>query len=231
MALNDEIRQEHKKVKDMSFKGKIKYFWDYYKIHTIVGILVIIGIVVFIRDFISNNRPVYLDAVMINTILDYNDPKGIDDDFAEFAKVDTEKYLLTIETGLSLNMELNDEMSMATAQKIMALLQAKSLDLLIAPEDVADYYAISDPYINIHNFLTDEQINKLTDNGYEIYYGVGEGVVTPAGFYIASSEYLQNKSEFGTFLEDANPVFAFTFCNAHPEASVELLSMFTGLDL
>lgn len=231
MALSDEIKQEHKKVKDMTFKGKIKYFWDYYKIHTIVGILVIIGLAVFIRDYVKNNRPMYLDAIMINTILDYNSPTNIVDDFAEYANVDRDAYNLSIETGASISMEFNDEVSMATAQKIMALFQAKSIDLLIGPEEIIDYYASSDPYSNIHNFLTDEQIKTLTDNGYEIYYGVGEGVVTPAGFYIGSSEYLKNKSEFGTFMEDANPVFAFAFCNANPEHSVELLSMFTGLEL
>lgn len=231
MALHDEIRQEQKKVKDMSLKGKIKYFWDYYKIHTIVGILVIIGIVVFVRDYVKNNRPMYLDAIMVNTILDYNDPKGIDDDFAEYANVDRETYNLSIETGVSINMEFNDEMTMATVQKIMALFQAKSLDLLIAPEDIIDYYASNDPYANIHQFLTDDQIKLLEDNGYPIYYGADEGVVTPAGFYIGKSEYLKNKSEFGTFMEDANPVFAFAFCNNNPEASVQFLSMLTGLDL
>lgn len=231
MALHDEIRQEQKKVKSMTLKGKIKYFWDYYKIHTIVSILVIIAIAVFVRDYIKSNRPMYLDAIMINTILDYNSPKTIGDDFAEYANVDTEAYNLSIETGASLSMEFNDEVSMATAQKVMALFQAKSLDLLIAPEEIIDYYAANDPYGNIHDFLTDEQIKKLEDNGFEIYYGAGCGVVTPAGFYIASSEYLKNKSEFGTFMEDANPVFAFAFCNANPEHSVELLSMFTGLDL
>ena len=231
MALQDEIRQEHKKVKYMTFKEKVKYFWDYYKIHTIVGILVIIGIVVFIRDFINSNRPMYLDVIMVNTILDYEDPKGIDDDFAEYANVDTEVYNLSIDTSSSISMEFNDEMSMAAAQKIMALFQAKSIDLLVAPEEIIDYYASSDAYDNIHNYLSDEQIATLEEKGYPIYYGVCEGVVVPAGFYIGASTYLQNKSEFGTFMEDANPVFAITFCDAHPEATIEFLNMLTGLNL
>ena len=37
MALSDEIKEEQKKVRDMTFSGKIKYNWDYYKIHIIVG--------------------------------------------------------------------------------------------------------------------------------------------------------------------------------------------------
>lgn len=231
MALQDEIKQEHKKVKDMTLKGKIKYFWDYYKIHTIVGILVIIGIAVFIRDFISSNRPMYLDAIMVNTILDYEDPKGIDDDFAEYANVDRDTYNLSIDTSVSISMEFNDEMSMAAAQKIMALFQAKSIDVLVGPEEIIDYYAVSDAYDSIYKYLSKEQISLLEENGYPIYYGVCEGVVVPAGFYIGASEYLQNKSEFGTFMEDANPVFAITFCDANPQATIEFLSMLTGVNL
>ena len=37
----DEIRQQQMKTKEMSTKGKLEYFWDYYKVHTIVAILVI----------------------------------------------------------------------------------------------------------------------------------------------------------------------------------------------
>lgn len=231
MALQDEIKQEQKKVKDMPLKGKIKYFWDYYKIHTIVGILVIIGIVVFVRDFVKSSRPMYLDAIMINTILDYEDPQDIGDDFAKYANVDTEKYNLVIETGASISMEFNDEMSMATAQKIMALFQAGTIDVLVGPEEIADYYAVSDAYGNIYTYLSAEQIATLEENGYPIYYGVCETAVVPAGFYIGRSDYLQNKSEHGTFMEDANPVFAITFCNEHPEATIEFLSMLTGIDL
>ena len=231
MALQDEIKQEQKKVKDMPLKGKIKYFWDYYKIHTIVGILLIIGIVVFVRDFVKSSRPMYLDAIMINTILDYEDPQDIGDDFAKYANVDTEEYNLVIETGASISMEFNDEMSMATAQKIMALFQAGTIDVLIGPEEIADYYAVSDAYGNIYTYLSAEQIATLEENGYPIYYGVCETAVVPAGFYIGQSDYLQNKSEFGTFMEDANPVFAFAFCNANPESTIEFLSMLTGLEL
>ncbi len=33
-GVRDEIRQQQLKTRDMTLKGKLKYFWDYYKIHT-----------------------------------------------------------------------------------------------------------------------------------------------------------------------------------------------------
>lgn len=232
MALQDEIKQEHKKVKDMTIKGKLKYFWDYYKIHTIVGIIVAFGLVIFVRDIIRGNRPVYLDAIMINTILDYNDPNTIGDDFAEYANVDLDVYNLSIDSSASMALEGGDQMSMATAQKIMALFQAKSLDVLVAPEEIIDFYSSEDVFGDMNNYLSSDKIKLLKDNGFPIYYSKNEeGVTFPAGFYISESEYLKNKSEYGTYTEDANPIFAVTFCNANPESTIEFLSMLTGLEL
>ena len=49
----DEIRQQQMKTKEMSAKGKLEYFWDYYKVHTIVAILVIFFAAMFIRDIVT----------------------------------------------------------------------------------------------------------------------------------------------------------------------------------
>lgn len=49
-GVRDEIRQQQLKTRDMTLKGKLKYFWDYYKIHALVCILVLIFIVTFVHD-------------------------------------------------------------------------------------------------------------------------------------------------------------------------------------
>ncbi len=54
----DEIRQQQMKTKEMSAKGKLEYFWDYYKVHTIVAILVIFFAAMFIRDIVDRKSVV-----------------------------------------------------------------------------------------------------------------------------------------------------------------------------
>ena len=41
-SVNDEIREQHQKMKGKSRKEKFAYFWEYYKVHTLVAILVLI---------------------------------------------------------------------------------------------------------------------------------------------------------------------------------------------
>ena len=41
----DEIREQQRKMKDMTWKERFAYYWEYYKVHTIVTIVAIIAIV------------------------------------------------------------------------------------------------------------------------------------------------------------------------------------------
>ena len=39
----DEIREQQRKMKDMTWKERFAYYWEYYKVHTIVTIVAIIA--------------------------------------------------------------------------------------------------------------------------------------------------------------------------------------------
>ena len=62
----EEIREQQKKAfATMTPKEKLAYFWDYYKIHTIVAIAVIVFVIAFINSYRSN-KPIAFYAVMLN---------------------------------------------------------------------------------------------------------------------------------------------------------------------
>ena len=44
MAMRDEVREQQNKLKGKTFKEKLNYFWDYYKVHTIALVFAIIVI-------------------------------------------------------------------------------------------------------------------------------------------------------------------------------------------
>ncbi len=227
MALRDEIRQEQKKVKDLPVKERAKYIWDYYKIHILVGLIVIIALTVFIRDWVRASRPTYYSAILTNTVLDYENDIDIASDFMTFAGADPDTYNCMIDTGLQVDLERNTQMSMATEQKIMGLFSAKELDVMISPLAVTDYYAAEGAFIDMRTILTDEQIRSFEEGGYPVYEATYDGRTFPAGFYINNSPYLQKISEHGTFIPEDQPVFAFTSCITHPEAALQFLTMLT----
>ena len=227
MALQDEIKKEQKKMKDMTLKGKIAYIWDYYKIHIIIGLVIAGSLFVFIRDWVKASRPVYLNAVVLNTILDYEGDSDIASDFRSYAAIDPDTYNCMVDTSLRMEIGGGDQMTMATEQKILSLFSAKELDVMVAPEEIVEYYAPENAFLDIRTIISEDQIHTFESAGYPLYYATCEGQTFPAGFYVGSSAYLHKISEHGTFKEDDDPVFAFTSCIAHPEAAIQLLEMIT----
>ncbi len=227
MALKDEIREEQKKVKDRPLSGKIKYIWDYYKIHIIVGIFVVIFLAVFVKDWINNSKPVYLNVVALNTVLDYNSDFDPEADLAAYAGIDPEEERVVFDTSMRIDLESNTQIGMASEQKILALFTAEEIDVMMAPEAIANFYAKEDAFVDIRTYLSDAEIKALSDRGYPVYYATCEGQTIPAGFYLNNSAYLKRISEHGTFIPEDNAVITFTYCNKHPEASLQLLRMIT----
>ena len=56
MAVRDEIREQRQKLKGQGFKAHWDYFWEYYKIHTIVAVCALIFIITIVRD-ITGKKP------------------------------------------------------------------------------------------------------------------------------------------------------------------------------
>ncbi len=241
MALKDEISRETVKLKDMTFKKKVEYIWEYYKIPIIGVIAAIVFICVFIRDYRVNKRPMYLDAVIINSDIAYNESEPLKNDYIKYAGVDTDTYNLSIDTGFLISESSMDQMSVANMQKIMALFAAGSVDVLLGPDSIMDSYGAQSAYMDINSVLPDDLKKQLSDAGYELYYTTvyeedenGElkpGETYPAGIYLDDSGYLNGLGAFASQKADGKrPVFAFASCAVNTDNAIKFLRMLTGLD-
>ena len=179
MSVHEEIREQQKKLKGQGFKAYWDYFWDYYKIHTIVAIAVIIFIVILVRD-ITDNKPYSLYALMLNSSAaeaqDY-----IESSFAEYSGIDTTQTTVMVDTTSSYNMEIIDEMTIATSEKIMANISASELDVLSADKNMFAYYSYQDVYLDLREVFDEDFLSKHSD----ILFYVDRGLID----YIASDEY------------------------------------------
>ena len=66
-SVGDEIREERRKAMGrMTPKEKFAYFWDYYKIHALVTVIVIIGASSLIYNYVTYKDYGFY-ATLINT--------------------------------------------------------------------------------------------------------------------------------------------------------------------
>lgn len=243
MALKDEIRQENIKLKDMPFRKKAAYIWDYYKIHIIVAIAVIIFVITFVHDYRINKRPLYLDAIIINSDVAYDAVNYFKEDYIKYSDVDTDTYNLAIDTGIIISEDSYDQMTTANIQKVMAMYAAGDLDVVIAPDTLTDEYGAIGAHMDLTDVLTDDLKDALAQKGCELYYTTvyeedDNGVQKPveeylAGVYLDKSGYINTMGGTGAFTTQINsgkrPVFTITATSMRTDHAIEFLKMLTGL--
>lgn len=165
MAVWDDIKKQHKKIRKKGFKAMVGYFWDYYKIPTAVIIATIIFTVCLIKDM-SSNLPYGFYAVMINSTL-HPEGQDIGEDFAQYAGIDTENYYCLVDGTLTLSTSTYNTYDVSTQEKLMAITAAGDLDVMIADQSVFELYARNSYMTDLRDVLSEEELSKY--DGY-IYY-------------------------------------------------------------
>ncbi|MBR4671299.1 MAG: hypothetical protein IKO84_11950 [Butyrivibrio sp.] len=179
MSIYEEIRDQQKKLKDQDFKTKWNYFWDYYKIHVIVGLIVLIAIIATVRSFILT-KPNALYAVLLNSGYEVT-REELENGYMDYAKVDRSEYGCLIDTSSSFDQTHIDQMTLATSQKIMANVAAQEIDSLGGDVTTFAYYAAQDVFMDLRNIFSEDELSAFGD---DVFYIDGAYMD-----YIASDEY------------------------------------------
>lgn len=161
MAIRDEIKKEQEKLKDKPLKYKLAYFWEYYKIHTIVTVIAIVLIATMIRDIRSNKDYAFYATLINSTGADVSE---LASEFETVQQVDTKKYQVFLDTSLNYQLDSMDTLTMATTQKILATIAAGELDVMVSDEDTINHFAKNDAFCDLKQVLPEDLIEKYKDD-------------------------------------------------------------------
>lgn len=163
-GVSDEIREQTQKMKNMTFKQKISYFWTYFKVHTAVAILIIAVVSSFLHHIITSKDSAFYGIMLNNYMLDRT---SMETAFSEYAGIDTETYDCLIDTDSSFSYQSMSEYDIATNQQIVALVQAKELDSFVLNDQVFFNFAFNEMMLDLREVYTEEELAKYEGN---IYY-------------------------------------------------------------
>ncbi len=162
MSIHEEIKEQQQKTKDMSTKGKLQYFWYYYKVHTLVGIAVVSFVIMFIYQYVTNKDYAFY-ATIINADVTYIEDNQWGDEFTQYAEVDTEEYQVYIDTSMMLSDNDSTQYSMSNVEKLLAMLQTGTIDVIVADTDVFEGYAQNEYFMNLEEVLPEDILTKYKD--------------------------------------------------------------------
>jgi hypothetical protein len=174
---------EKEKLKDMSFKKKLAYLWEYYKIHAIIVIIVISLIYYIINNILTPDVSPQFNAAVINNSIPEDVWEEYKVDFGEYLQIDPERESIEFNTSFYFN---NDsEFTMNMQQVLTTYIAAEEIDVLIAPESELHKYAYYGYMAKLSDALPTDVYSSLTDN-----------------FYITDLEDDAEKNVYGIYLSD-----------------------------
>lgn len=189
MAIHDEIKEQQKKTAEMTFKGKAAYFWDYYKVHTCVIVVVAVLAVFLIKDIVTGNQESVFQAAIINSETQTLD-ESYEQAFGEYIGIDPKKESVTFDNTYQIDLDGADQLTVASTQKMVANVQLALIDAILAPSDIVDYYAYNSFLGDISKVLSAQQFNELDAKG-RIYYAKTENGKIPVGIKVEDSKWIK----------------------------------------
>lgn len=161
-SMHGEIREQHQKTKDMSFRGKLDYFWYYYKIHTLVVIAVIALAVSLIHSFVTNKDYAFY-AVLINVDHSRISDNQWGEEFTEYAGIDTEEYQVYMDTSMTISNLDYSTSSYANIEKLMAMIYSGTIDVIVTDTGSFESYAQNEYFLNLETILPEKTLEKYQD--------------------------------------------------------------------
>lgn len=192
MAAMDEFKEQREKIKTASMKEKTAYYWYYYKWYVFAVIAAIALLGSWIYNVASQKETALFVAMLNSGTVD--DENTLEQDFADYANINTEEYDIVFDTTMNISPTATDELSTSSSQRMMVYTSTGELDAIIGGDDIFPAYAYNGMLCDIRTILSEEQ-----QRTYEPYFYYIDGAI------VAAIEEAQEKMESADITELPDP--------------------------
>lgn len=189
MSIKEEAENERRKLKNMCWKDRGWYVWEYYKFHLFAAVLAI-GALCTLGTMIY--RQTFTTRLSIAIINDHSGGTSSTDSLEAGLRETmgcNKKDLIEINEGLlvDFDQESTSQYGYATLAKISALIASKSLDVFIADQSAIDHYETVSAYQNLEELLPPELYERVKGHIYSA--ADGEGNLQPVALSLEDTEF------------------------------------------
>lgn len=170
MSVAEEIREQQKKaLSEMNAREKLAYFWDYYKVHTIVVIIAAFIIATFVYQYATNRDYGFYAAVINADTTRLSDIDSWNTEFEQYVDMDTDNYQAYIDTSFVLD-DSYSQYALANTEKLMAMVQTGTIDVIVTDTASFEKYAQNEFFMNLEEMLPADVYARYKDY---LYYTDG----------------------------------------------------------
>lgn len=176
-------QSEKEKLKDMPWKKKISYLWDYYRLHALFTILGIAFISYTIYAFVKPKVEPKLYAVIINNTIETEVWDEYKEKISDYLEINPQEEDVILNYNFYYNSTPDYEASMRQAFGIY--LAASEIDVVIAPFSEFEDYVKKGFFTPLSDQLPTDLYSLLTDK-----------------FYLSDTEDNPRVAAYGIYLSD-----------------------------
>ena len=221
VTFKERLHEEAAKLKEMSFKDKFWYIWEYYKF-PIIGVIIAVFLVGSIGGAMYNNRfDTALSCAVLNSRYD-SDALTVDQYFNEgfraFIGLD-ENTKIDVDYSMSPTFDESamNEYSYAELAKLTAMISSKGLDVMIGRPDVIDHYGEMDGFLNLEEALPPDLYEQVKDYLYPVT-NAETGQESFCGLRLEDTSFGEKT---GLILD--NPVLTVMSNSPHTDTAIQLI--------
>ena len=144
-------------MKGKPFKEKLAFYWEYYRLPVIVGVLLVAFLIYMVISLTLRKDTAFL-GVFVNAH-EGDSAKAYMTAFAEEAGVDGKKQEIIADVSLSIVFsETISENTFSSIQSIQSMIAAKEIDCMMADRDAFVFLAYSDYLIDLREFMSEKEL-------------------------------------------------------------------------
>lgn len=149
------------KKEKKNIKNNLEYFWMYYKLPFMAGMIIVILILYFLITALTA-KDTALSVMLIDCHTEMSGEE-LAEEYAKAADIDQKKYQIQIQNNLMFQGTDSGNYSMTSLSKFMADIGSELLDVCGMLKDDFIKYDGSDTWMDLRECLTDEQSKVLED--------------------------------------------------------------------
>lgn len=175
---------EKDKLKDMTFKEKLSYLWEYYKLHALFTVLGIALIAYIVYEIVTPNIETKLYVAIIDNPVEPEVLENFEAEFAEYLQIDPEREEIHLNPQFYFSTDSEYEMNMR--QVLVTYVAARDVDIIIAPKSEFESYSYYGYMYSLTDLIPTDLYSKLSDS-----------------FYIGTQEDNPEEKVYGIYLDQA----------------------------
>lgn len=149
------------KKEKKSMKNNLEYFWMYYKLPFIAGMIVAILLLYFLITALTAKETA-LSVMLIDCHTEMSGDE-MAEDYMDTTGIEKKKYQVQIQNNLMFQGTDSGSYSMTSLSKFMADIGSELLDVCGMLKDDFVKYDGSETWMDLRECLTDEQLEELKD--------------------------------------------------------------------